>query len=1052
MQAIKNGIKCTLRTPGKTALFLIILTVISALLTVSFGVFAAVRGYIDDADGYFHTIAELEYVGRDYPDPFVYDEAVAEAAEENAALLKKLTEHEAVISFEPAKAFIAVSDSVHRWDNNVYAPDSAVLSVHVIGYDEALSLYSVLVNESLYSRKDYTGKLILLSADGETDGAVSLEAGKKYIIAGKFFKGNTSNPWFSRSTLSFIENGEKVMVSEPIPAEESKEDDVYHRLARELHFRNDSVRVTYTSAVEDLFPFHQQILKLSSGRFFTEEEYETKARVCIISERIAGMQELSVGDRISFDVYGSSGDVYNYSSLEKADGGEYEIIGINSESDSFPYRVFMPDKDAVNRGLGNVNGYNLGQFRLKNDKAAAFMEDSAELLEKGFRVNVYDQGYAAATEPMRELLLISVIFLAVCLLMAVCALALQSHLFVNRQRETALTMHALGSGRPHIFAYFLSSSVTLAALASVLGGVIGKLLEGRVFGVLKDYASQFSELDTRFSSGSVALTRTLEFAPSSDFKVYLFAALTLIVFAAALTLVFSAGALREKVKAAKKKRGEKKRVTNRSAKTSRLSGFFKYGLLSVRRGRLRTLAVIVMGVVAAVFFLRLTASLAGYEEQLGSYRENAEIKGYATDLEGHRISGLVLKFKPIMKLALDDVVKDCCVSTNFGHIMFINQVGETFVPHKYPESSFAYETMFDIIWNSAVWTGVSSVKDSPLFHYSKSSEVEWLDGYGEKDFRSIETKTFIYQYWDFFMDDVISVEREYLTGPSICALSNDVMEEYGIKLGDTLTAANAIYVNGSALITYVDELKVVARYTSATKSTEVLSPATYVPPYRMDEAMAPEEYFDEGETSWSPDTIYVGRERMTREEYSRSVELGIIPGLTYSSFTFTLSDTSRLDELREKLLESGFTFIRSGDRKSTPAIIEDEIFLNTTHSMERQIQYVTVLYGALCILAGIIGFVLAWLMTASRRKEIAVMRALGTPPLRILVNFLLEQMLLVLAGLGIGLAAPFVFGAAPSRAALMLSAAFFAVWSVSALICLLVSLTKRSYAALTEPE
>jgi RsiW-degrading membrane proteinase PrsW (M82 family) len=75
-------------------------------------------------------------------------------------------------------------------------------------------------------------------------------------------------------------------------------------------------------------------------------------------------------------------------------------------------------------------------------------------------------------------------------------------------------------------------------------------------------------------------------------------------------------------------------------------------------------------------------------------------------------------------------------------------------------------------------------------------------------------------------------------------------------------------------------------------------------------------------------------------------------------------------------------------------MIEDEIYLNTTQSMERQIQYVSVLYGALYLLAGVIGFALAWLLLLSRRREIAVMRALGTQSGRILGNFLLEQLLL----------------------------------------------------------
>ncbi len=1049
MLAVKNGFKCTLRSPGKTALFLVILTVISALLTLSFGVFAAVRGYIADCDQYYHTIAELEYVGRDYPDPFVYDEAVSAAIDENRGLLEGVLTHDAVLSFEPAKAYIAVSDPIRRRDGNVYDPEAAVLDVRIMSCDKPQASYTAVVDRTLYSRKDYTGKLVMLRAASAEGGLEGIGIGKNYIVAGRFYKDAILVPCFMPTALSFVEDGETVTVSEPVLSGDSTADDVYHRLARDLHFKNDSVRVTYTSAIEDLFPFHQQVLKLSSGRFFTEEEYETKARVCIVSERIAGMMELSVGDRISFDVYGSSGDIYSYSALEKADEGEYEIVGIQTESDSFPYRVFMPDKDAVHRGLGNVNGYNLGQFRLKNDKAAAFLEASAPLLEKGFRVNVYDQGYAAATDPMRELLLISVIFLAVCILMALCALALQSHLFVNRQRETALTMHALGSGRPHVFVYFLSSSAALTALASALGGSAARLLESRVFALLRNYASRFAAADTRFSSGSIALTRTLEFAPSSDIKVYLFAVLALILGAVVLTLVFSAGALREKAKAAKKKSREKKRGMNRSAKTSKLSGFFKYGLLSLWRGRLRTAAVIAMGMTAAVFFLRLTASLDGYEEQLDSYRENAEIRGYATDLEGHRISGLVLRAKPLIALGTTDLTKDLCASVKFGHIMFINEVGNTFAEYKEPASEFAREAMFDKIWNGPSWTGVTSVENSPPFHYSKSGSVEWLEGWSDEDFRSTVTASYLRPRWDPKLGEFVMEETEYVTGPSVCALPNGFMEEYGIELGDELTAVYACYLDGdNTFIGRTDTIKVVARCTSPTGSTDVFSPAMFVLPHSKADAMTPDD-FAAAEAGRS---VWVGEHVISSKEFKKAAEMGIDPRRTFSSYTFSLSDSTRLDELRGALIDAGFTYIGSGDRAAVPAVIEDETYLNTTHSMERQIQYVTALYSSLCALSGITGFALAWLTAASRRKEIAVMRALGTPPIRILLNFLLEQTLLILAGLGVGLAAPMLFGSMPSRAALMLSAAFLVLWCLAAFICLAVSLLKKSYAALTEPE
>ena len=63
MQATRNGLKSILRTPGKTLLVLAVLTALAMLLSVSFCVVASVTGYLRDADEYFHTVAELEYMG-----------------------------------------------------------------------------------------------------------------------------------------------------------------------------------------------------------------------------------------------------------------------------------------------------------------------------------------------------------------------------------------------------------------------------------------------------------------------------------------------------------------------------------------------------------------------------------------------------------------------------------------------------------------------------------------------------------------------------------------------------------------------------------------------------------------------------------------------------------------------------------------------------------------------------------------------------------------------------------------------------------------------------
>ena len=133
MQATKNGLKSTLRTPGKTLLFLLILTVTAALLNIPCSVYGAVRGYLGNCDDYFHTIAELEYVGQYYPSQMIYAESFAAAVEENRDTLSALIHAEQVLSWEPASNERMLSPDIHRWDDFVPEPEAAVMRVKLYG-------------------------------------------------------------------------------------------------------------------------------------------------------------------------------------------------------------------------------------------------------------------------------------------------------------------------------------------------------------------------------------------------------------------------------------------------------------------------------------------------------------------------------------------------------------------------------------------------------------------------------------------------------------------------------------------------------------------------------------------------------------------------------------------------------------------------------------------------------------------------------------------------------------------------------------------------------
>ena len=1018
MTAIRNGIKCTLRTPWKTILFSVVLIFVAALLTVSLCVYSAVRSYLSDCDDYFHTIANLEYIGNDYPDGTVYDEDLVKAVTQHQDELNALIHADGVLSYETESNTVAMIDGLRRWDKYTLEPNRAVMCLSNQLYDSRHDVYFMIVTETYYSGKDYNGTLLFVRADQMPgNGGEKLETGKSYYAAGRFFSGQTNNPWFYAEEVSYYKDGETVTLP-PFTRTDTAADavkDAYLHYAEIAQLRNNSCRVYYSAAMEDYPPFQQQMISLKDGRLFTEEEYASRAHVCIVSDRISGVFGLKVGDAITFTVFSSDKDLYECGRWQAVDEGAFEIVGIYKDSEEYPYRVFLPDTDSVRSEVVPVTGYLLGHFRLQNDSAEAFETLAQPLSAYGFRVTVYDQGYAAATEPMRELMFISIVFLLVCLLLTVVAHALQSHLFVSRQQETAQTMCALGSGKTHVIVYFVSAALLLSSVSTVIGCVIGKLLEGRVMEMLRRFATQFADWDLRYSGSRLSLSRSLAFEPSIPLRVYVLTAALLIVGSILFTSVFALRSMRDNKTAKKKRRRALQTLPKHEGKSSKLSGVLKYAMLSMRRGVIRTIAVVLLCLIVSVFFGRLTASLNGYREQLDVYRKNAVITGFATDYKGQLIDGMIVRSWPINNLLKHELLSDYTVTDTIAYCEPIgvaksadgteHDLGEVKIP---PADSFAFETLIDRLYSNSKWIAASSVNGSPLFHYVKAKDIRWLDGYSDADFGG---------------------------NAGICALPETMMEEMGIELGDTVRflftdfpSMYFAYITCAAV-----DVKVVAAYAADTSKPCVFSPIDYYPTATVMEELMEQGYANDLYDNGGYHTVDVGRR-------------------SYDSFLFTLDNAENLDALRQALEDSGFTYVNSGIRSKPFAIIEDEMYLSTTHSMERQIQYVGVLYDALYVITGVIGLVLAWLLTMSRRQEIAVMRAMGTQPLRILLNFAFEQAALSTLGILLGGAVSWLLGCPLSAMYLILCGAFWAIWNVSTLLCLITGLLKPSYASLTEPE
>lgn len=983
MTAIKNGVKTTLRTPGKTLLFSLILTALAVLICVSVCVFTAVHNYLNDCDEYYHTVVNFEFIGKDYPDGFVYDKAMATAVEERRSELDTLCHSDAVIRFEPVTHALADIEGLERSDKFVYDLDSGVFYIYVMGFDENGGSFLVQITDVLYSHDKVDGKLMMMrTASMDVDGRPDLNVGDRYLVCGHFFTGTSSYLSYFAEPVTFTRGGQAITLPERIRTDEltPEIEEDYQAFANLLRAQNNACPIQVTAAVDDVLPFHQQELTLREGRLFEQAEYDSAAKVCIVSNRIADQLGLAVGDEIRLSMRTAKGDLY-------AEGAEYSafvpytVVGVYDRNDDYPFTIFVPDAAVANETPRAVNGFRLGVYRIKNTSLTDFLSQAKALEQYGFRFTAYDQGYSAVVEPMSELMLISVIFLAICVALTAGALSLQCHIFVSRQRDAAQTMIAMGASRTHVRSYFLSASAILVIPAAIIGCVIGKLTEQTVFDRLEQFAAQFAEQDLRFSSSRMTLIRTLTFTPRVSSAVYVLAGAALLLGVCLFTLLFCRGVTKDR--AVRKRRKRAISTVRRVRRSTRLSGTLKYTLLSVRRNVIRTAAVLLLCLLVALFFGRLTTSLAVYRVQLESVRENAVIKGHATDSFGRKIDGLVVNKTSYDLLEESGLLSGIQISRSLGHLRFSGiPVTADGVEHdipepRIPESSFGVETMIGQMYDEPSLVLTTSIRNSSVFYYAEPASMVWLDGVDEAAFLEQGTN---------------------------CVMPGQVMDRFGINLGDTVIFIRS-YDNWLSTVS----LRVVGSYLSAAGDETIFAP------------LDPEA------------AGYYMRNR------------------PFDSLVFTLGDVSRLNALRDALEEAGFTPVRTAGSRFF-AVIDDEVYLDTTNSMERQIKYVSVLYDSLYVLTVIIGFVLAWLLVSSRKKEIAVMRALGTQPVRMILIFFLEQLLLCGTGLGLGMLLQTILKDAAWPMFYMLVLIFFAVWLVSTLICLLVSVTKQAYAALAEPE
>lgn len=79
---MRNGIRSTLRARGRTALFTALILILTVFLTLGLGIWAYCALTLSEMDKNYKSIALVEYMGEDYPEKDLADEAARQAAKD----------------------------------------------------------------------------------------------------------------------------------------------------------------------------------------------------------------------------------------------------------------------------------------------------------------------------------------------------------------------------------------------------------------------------------------------------------------------------------------------------------------------------------------------------------------------------------------------------------------------------------------------------------------------------------------------------------------------------------------------------------------------------------------------------------------------------------------------------------------------------------------------------------------------------------------------------------------------------------------------------------
>lgn len=998
----RHSFNSIIRSPGKSFLFLLLLTASIVFVNLGSSMNYSANRMLEQANEHFDTVVAFKYGDLHNIDGAWADENF----QKNIAAIdfSALSNHPAVIAVDQERSISAYSkDDTRVWQSSSPFKDYVILTLKPLNPRDDGS-WSALSYETIFGRRVKGTVFLKVNPYSSTGRDISdqLEDGHIYLLAAYAPPSSTLTLTPVRpahlvqkpnETLASL--GELTDITGQRNYFESPEGQAWLELANTLEIIDQSFQVVASSDIESMAPFHMKQTYLTSGSF------EPQENGCYISERLAGVLEVEVGDRwplgYHYDPHGNP--AYSYSSQTGfAHEEDCQIAGIFHIDQDLPYTVLIGYPEWLQK---DPDSYDFLRVRVQNAQVEEYLSYVKDHLPQMIELQIEDQGYSNAVAPILKLRQRSIYMTIASAAAGVAVISLFAYLFIVRQRETADVMMKSGAGRSRTISYLIFGIMIIAMLAGLAGTLIASQADLRLTEMVWQSLQNGIMQDLRYSER--ALGMLIEFAPELVTAAWVRWATAGIVVGLVFAITLMASLLTLKKPRRKKAVAEiaPKKASGRAMSFAWLPGLsLRFASRSIRRNFLRSLIVPVAVALLAVFILVIGISVAQQEEAAEVIYDQVPTTAYLTTALGRhrqfpiqlqsdvfrmmdntfsgRQTGRMFQY-PVTGREMREFRKDLeeknpvieeFLLTRYMHYEYLGLVenpdaspGEQNQPEKPGigteqssiEAQLGYSFAAEQVKRMPVLAFTDSITRTSEAVKFRESQVAWLPGYGDENFLNPE---FIIVLPDRFMN-----ENDLALGDLINIGVFDSDEHFGIL-------SEAFY------------FRVVGSYFQGSRS-----PVFYVPWNLLLEIkmgtdlgiMLPENPAD-------PDSALVSG--LPNEYVAASVD----------SATIIPEDPRNLDGLRDYLEENGYSQVGIIRSNRLAVVIEDKALADGLLSIQQHLSFLNFIIPIMLLLAGVIAFILSYLLTRNRLAEFAVMRSLGTKKIQVYLAFFFEQFFLLLIG------------------------------------------------------